>query len=103
MLTRLAPLLALLCLSTYVSAHPVPFSFLDIYLDTNGAHGTLVVHDFDVAHELGDPKGDRFISSNTAATEESRKQWSIATDQSRNKSVPEVSPRAMFCNQSVAT
>ena len=34
-------------------AHPVPFSFLDFYLTANGIQGSLVLHDFDVAHELG--------------------------------------------------
>jgi hypothetical protein len=34
-------------------AHPVPFSFLDIYLTASGIEASLVLHDFDVAHDLG--------------------------------------------------
>ena len=36
----------------YASAHPAPFSYLDVYLDADGARGTLTLHDYDVAHEL---------------------------------------------------
>jgi hydrogenase/urease accessory protein HupE len=34
-------------------AHPAPFSYLDVRLSPSTMHGTLVLHDFDVAHELG--------------------------------------------------
>jgi hypothetical protein len=34
-------------------AHPAPFSYLDLNLDASRLHGTLVIHDFDAAHELG--------------------------------------------------
>jgi len=36
-------------------AHPAPFSYLDLKMDDAGLHGSLVVHDFDAAHELGVP------------------------------------------------
>ena len=36
-----------------VAAHPAPFSYLDLHLDTDATRGVLVVHDFDAAHELG--------------------------------------------------
>ena len=32
--------------------HPAPFSYLDVRLSANSIQGTLVLHDFDVAHEL---------------------------------------------------
>jgi hydrogenase/urease accessory protein HupE len=35
------------------SAHPAPFSYLDVRLSASGITGTLVLHDFDVAHDLG--------------------------------------------------
>jgi hydrogenase/urease accessory protein HupE len=35
------------------SAHPVPFSYLDIRIEPDTINLTLVVHIFDVAHELG--------------------------------------------------
>ena len=33
-------------------AHPAPFSYLDVRLSGPAIEGTLVLHDFDVAHEL---------------------------------------------------
>jgi len=35
------------------SAHPAPFSYLDLHLDASRLRGALVIHDFDAAHELG--------------------------------------------------
>ena len=35
-----------------VDAHPVPFSYLDVQVQKNGARRVLVVHIFDVAHDL---------------------------------------------------
>jgi hypothetical protein len=40
-------------LATSALAHPAPFSYLDLHLETTGIAGTLVVHDFDAAYELG--------------------------------------------------
>jgi hypothetical protein len=39
--------------SPIVRAHPAPFSYLDLRLDAGGVSGALVVHDLDVARELG--------------------------------------------------
>jgi len=33
--------------------HPAPFSYLDLHLDAEPMGGTLVIHDFDAAYELG--------------------------------------------------
>jgi hydrogenase/urease accessory protein HupE len=44
---------AILVLSQTASAHPVPFSFLDVYLTKSGIQASLVLHDFDLAHDLG--------------------------------------------------
>jgi hydrogenase/urease accessory protein HupE len=53
------------------SAHPAPFSYIDIRLSPNAISGTLTVHDFDVAHELGiaDPTtlGDPAVVARHAA------------------------------------
>jgi hydrogenase/urease accessory protein HupE len=38
--------------ATPVAAHPVPFSYLDVRLDRDAIHVTLVAHIFDVAHDL---------------------------------------------------
>jgi len=40
-------------LTPSASAHPVPFSFLDLYVTGSGMEVSLVLHDFDVAHDLG--------------------------------------------------
>ncbi len=45
--------LAVLALAATAEAHPAPFSYLDVRLDETGLHGSLVVHDFDAAYELG--------------------------------------------------
>jgi hydrogenase/urease accessory protein HupE len=47
------------------SAHPAPFSYLDVRLSPSGITGTLVLHDFDVAHELGLSTPDRLLDSST--------------------------------------
>jgi hypothetical protein len=50
----IAPLLLLLLvLPAGLLAHPAPFSYLDLRLADAGVEGTLTVHDFDVAHDLG--------------------------------------------------
>src|SRR5688500_11023967 len=36
-----------------VHAHPAPFSYLDVRLTDTGFEGSLVVHDLDVAHDVG--------------------------------------------------
>ena len=35
------------------SAHAAPFSYLDVRISADAIEGTLVVHDYDVAHDLG--------------------------------------------------
>jgi hypothetical protein len=49
------------------SAHPAPFSYLDLHLDSNGVTGTLVVHDLDAAHELGVANADSLLDPAEAA------------------------------------
>src|SRR5262245_39137236 len=45
--------LLVIVLTQSASAHPVPFSFLDLYVTPSGMEASLVLHDFDVAHDLG--------------------------------------------------
>ena len=45
--------LALIGCADRAAAHPVPFSYLDLYLSPAGVRGELVIHDYDAAHELG--------------------------------------------------
>ena len=44
--------IALISAVAPINAHPAPFSYLDVRLSTAAIEGTLVLHDFDVAHEL---------------------------------------------------
>jgi hypothetical protein len=66
---RRAGLLALLFsfAATVAGAHPAPFSYLDLHLDTAGLNGTLVVHDLDAAHDLGVANADTLLEPATAA------------------------------------
>jgi hypothetical protein len=53
---------AILCaFATTAAAHPVPFSFLDLQLTSSGMDASLVVHDFDLAHDLGGGPAERFL------------------------------------------
>jgi len=42
-------------------SHPAPFSYLDVRLSGAAIEGTLVLHDFDVAHELKLPAPDPLL------------------------------------------
>ncbi len=64
---RLGLLLALLAFALPASAHPVPFSYLDIRIDATGARGTLTVHIFDAAHDLGVDPPARLLEPAVAA------------------------------------
>jgi hydrogenase/urease accessory protein HupE len=52
-LARLPGLFVLGAIVLEAHGHPAPFSYLDLHLDAERTGGTLVVHDFDAAHELG--------------------------------------------------
>src|SRR3989338_8507304 len=43
------------------SAHPVPFSYLDLRLQTSSIDGVFVVHIFDAAHDLQVTPVDRLL------------------------------------------
>jgi len=73
-----AALIIALAAASPASAHPAPFSYLDVRLSVSGITGTLVLHDFDVAHELGlstpdgllDPSTlERYVASITSLVE----------------------------------
>jgi hydrogenase/urease accessory protein HupE len=51
-----------IALAAPATAHPVPFSFLDIQLTAHGMEASLVIHDFDLAHELDIPEADRLLN-----------------------------------------
>jgi hypothetical protein len=60
--------LILLAAARPAFAHPAPFSYLDIYLSGRSVEGTLVLHDYDVAHELGLAAPDALMDSATLHT-----------------------------------
>jgi hydrogenase/urease accessory protein HupE len=48
------------------SAHPAPFSYLDVVFRNGGIEGTLVVHVIDAAHELGITPPERLLENDVA-------------------------------------
>jgi hypothetical protein len=58
-------LFILLCVASPALAHPVPFSYLDIHLASTSVEGTLILHDFDVAHELAIDNPDALLDAAT--------------------------------------
>jgi hypothetical protein len=43
------------------AAHPAPFSYLDVRLDDSGVNGSVIVHDLDVAHDVGVDPPERLL------------------------------------------
>jgi hydrogenase/urease accessory protein HupE len=56
-LLRIVILLLLLPSQTAL-AHPAPFSYIDVRIGDGPMHGRIVVHDLDVAHDLGLPSAE---------------------------------------------
>jgi hydrogenase/urease accessory protein HupE len=54
-------LAALVLTAARASAHPVPFSYLDVRLDGSRLDGTLVLHAFDLAHDLQIDRPERLL------------------------------------------
>jgi hydrogenase/urease accessory protein HupE len=69
---RVGVLLILLALARPAAAHPVPFSYLDVRLDAGGAAGTLTVHVFDAAHDLGIDPPQQLLRPEVAAAQARR-------------------------------
>jgi hydrogenase/urease accessory protein HupE len=57
----------LLALASPADAHPVPFTFLDVRLQSGAVDLTLVAHNFDVAHDLGIQPQERLLQPGTLA------------------------------------
>jgi hydrogenase/urease accessory protein HupE len=70
--------LALVALARPAAAHPVPFSYLDIRMDAAGVTGTVTVHVFDAAHDLGVDPPERLLDPAVAATRASALQRLMA-------------------------
>jgi hydrogenase/urease accessory protein HupE len=58
--------------SVTASAHPAPFSYLDIVFRNGGIDGTLVVHVIDVAHDLGIQPVERLLDDRFVQSEGER-------------------------------
>ncbi len=59
---RLAIAAALITLlARTASAHPVPFSYVDVHVDRGAVHATIVAHMFDIAHELALEPPERLL------------------------------------------
>src|SRR5687768_16575103 len=58
--------------SVPATAHPAPFSYLDIVFRNGGIEGTLVVHIIDVAHDLGIAPAERFLDDRLVQLERMR-------------------------------
>jgi hydrogenase/urease accessory protein HupE len=62
----LAPIAAIVCVllaSAPAAAHPVPFSYLDLRVDREAIDGTLVVHMFDLGHDLEVDPPERLLDA----------------------------------------
>jgi len=49
------------------SAHPVPFSYVDVHVDRDAVRATIVAHIFDIAHELAVDPPERLLQADEAA------------------------------------
>ena len=69
-MVRLSPALAVLCLACLAapaSAHPVPFTFIDLRVQPGAIDVTLVAHIYDVAHDLAIQPQERLLQPETLA------------------------------------
>jgi hydrogenase/urease accessory protein HupE len=66
-LRSLAVVAAVLVWALPATAHPVPFSYLDLRLKADVIEGTLVVHIFDAAHDLNIEPVERLLDPALAA------------------------------------
>ena len=67
--------IALLVGPRLASAHPAPFSFLDLVIGAEAVDGTLVLHVVDGAHDLGLNPEDRLLDPFEAARARDRLIW----------------------------
>jgi hydrogenase/urease accessory protein HupE len=65
-------IVAALGLARPAAAHPVPFSYLDLRLQPDAIEGMLVVHMFDVAHDLNVDPPERLLDPATASQQSAR-------------------------------
>jgi hypothetical protein len=63
---KVAVLVALLVAPSLASAHPAPFSYLDLRIANDVIEGTLVVHIIDAAHDLGIDPPEKLLDRSVA-------------------------------------
>jgi hydrogenase/urease accessory protein HupE len=56
-------LVSVLATGAPASAHPVPFSYVDLHVDRAAIEGTLVVHIFDLGHDLNVEPPERLLEA----------------------------------------
>ena len=69
---RVVLLLLAVAVPGIATAHPAPFSFLDLILRDEAIDGILVLHVVDIAHDLGIEPADRIMEAETVARERDR-------------------------------
>ena len=69
---RAALIAAVLCCATEASAHPAPFSYLDIAFRGGHIEGSLTVHVIDVAHEFSITPPERVLDPEFLTRERQR-------------------------------
>jgi hypothetical protein len=69
---RAAAVVAFCCFATHVSAHPAPFSYLDIAFRGGAIEGSLTVHVIDIAHELNVTPPERVLDPDFLTRERQR-------------------------------
>jgi len=63
---RATVIFAALAWPRLATAHPVPFSYLDLHLQRDAIEGSLVVHMFDAAHDLNVEPPERLLNADVA-------------------------------------
>ena len=66
MVKKLLLVLALVAAPSLASAHPAPFSYLDLRIGNDVIEGALVVHIIDVAHDLNIASPEKLLERSTA-------------------------------------
>jgi hydrogenase/urease accessory protein HupE len=69
---RAAVVVLILAAAAPASAHPAPFSYLDVVFRDGRIDGTLVIHIIDAAHELGIAPPERLLDNAVAERERQR-------------------------------
>src|SRR5687767_2743186 len=56
-----AAALLFLLITRQTWAHPIPFSYLDLHIHADAIEGTLIAHNFDIAHDLNLDPPERLL------------------------------------------